>query len=67
MADESCCMLNRLDCARVHLVLREDGEAPVVGPSSPLRTPRLPALRTVGYRKAGSSLVPILHTKMFPT
>jgi hypothetical protein len=26
--------------------------------------PLLPALRTIGYRKAGDRLVPILHTKM---
>jgi hypothetical protein len=47
-----------------YLVMREDGETPVVGPSSPLRTPQLPALRTVGYRKTGNRLVPILHAKM---
>lgn len=46
------------------LVLREDGKAPVVAPSSPARAPRLPAVRTVGYRKTGKRLVPILHTKM---
>jgi hypothetical protein len=42
----------------------EDGEPPVVGPSSSPWHPLLPALRTIGYRKAGDRLVPILHTKM---
>jgi hypothetical protein len=46
------------------LVVREDGEVPVVGPSSPIRTPWLPELRTVGYRETGNRLVPILHAKM---
>ena len=46
------------------LVLREDRKAPVIGPSSPVRTPWLPALRTVGYRKTGNRLIPILHAKM---
>jgi len=42
----------------------EDGHAPVVGPSTPAPHLRLPALRTIGYRKTGDKLVPILHTKM---
>ncbi len=46
------------------LMLREDGQVPVVGPSSPSPHLRLPALRTIGYRKTGDRLVPILHTKM---
>jgi hypothetical protein len=45
-------------------VLREDGEILVVGPSSPEPHMRLPAIRTVGYRKTGDRLVPIVHTKM---
>jgi hypothetical protein len=47
-----------------HLALREDGKPPVVGSYSPAQAPWLPALRTVGYRKAGNRLVPILHAKM---
>jgi hypothetical protein len=43
------------------LAPRED---PVVGPYSPAPHPRLPALRTIGYRKADDKLVPILHAKM---
>lgn len=46
------------------LVQREDGEVPVVGPSSPMPNIRLPALRAIGYRQTDSRLVPILHTKM---
>jgi hypothetical protein len=46
------------------LVLREDGKAPVVGPYSLARAPWLQALRTIGYRKTGNRLVPILHIKM---
>ena len=46
------------------LMLQEDGQAPVVGPSSPAPHLRLPALRTIGYRKTGDRLVPILHTKI---
>lgn len=42
----------------------EDGERPVVGPYSPAPRPWLPSLRTIGYRKAGDRLVPLLHTKM---
>jgi hypothetical protein len=37
---------------------------PVVGPFSPEPHLRLPALRTIGYRKTGDRLVPILHTKI---
>lgn len=43
---------------------REDGGAPVVGPWSLPEQIRLSAVRTLGYRKAGKHLVPILHTKM---
>jgi hypothetical protein len=47
------------------LVLRKDGKAPVAGPYSPHTPPLLlPPLRTVGFRKTGDRLVPILHTKM---
>lgn len=46
------------------LVLRENGKAPVLGPNSRVQTPRLSALRTIGYRKTGKRLVPILHAKM---
>lgn len=45
-------------------VLREDGQAPVIGPSFPAPDIQLPTLRTLGYRKIGDRLVPILHTKM---
>jgi len=47
------------------LVRRDDeGGIPVVGPYSPKPGIMLPALRTIGYRKTGNGLVPILHTKM---
>jgi hypothetical protein len=46
------------------LVFREDGEAPIVGPYTVMPRPQLPTLRTIGYRKSGNRLVPILHTKM---
>lgn len=46
------------------LMPREDGQAPVVGPSSPMPHLRLPGLRTIGYRRIGDKLVPILHAKM---
>ncbi|MFE3143373.1 hypothetical protein [Streptomyces scopuliridis] len=46
------------------LRLHQDGKAPVLGPGSPQERIRLSALRTLGYRKAGNHLVPILHTKM---
>ncbi|MEU9646131.1 hypothetical protein [Streptomyces sp. NPDC048188] len=46
------------------LRFHQDGKAPVLGPGSPQERVRLPALRTLGYRKAGNHLVPILHTKM---
>ncbi len=46
------------------LVFRENGEIPVVGPGSQQPDLTLPALRTIGYRKTGDRLVPILHTKM---
>jgi len=46
------------------LVEREGGEVPVIGPGSPKRDVMLPALRTVGYRKTGNRLVPVLHAKM---
>ncbi|MGK7235793.1 hypothetical protein [Streptomyces hygroscopicus] len=44
--------------------LHEDGAAPVLGPGSVPPDIRLPALRGLGYRKAGDHLVPNLHTKM---
>lgn len=47
-----------------HLVQREDGQAPIVGPYSPRPEIMLPALRTIGYRRTGNGLVPILHTKL---
>ncbi|MFJ8273761.1 hypothetical protein ACIQ8G_26365 [Streptomyces sp. NPDC094154] len=46
------------------LRLHEDGAAPVLGPGSASPDIQLPALRSLGYRKAGDHLVPILHTKM---
>jgi hypothetical protein len=46
------------------LMPREDGRPPVVGPYTAAPHLRLPALRTIGYRKVGDKLVPILHTKM---
>ncbi|MET7551531.1 hypothetical protein ABZS94_38590 [Streptomyces sp. NPDC005500] len=46
------------------LRFRQGGKAPVLGPGSPQERIRLPALRALGYRKAGKHLVPILHTKM---
>ncbi|GAA3904771.1 hypothetical protein GCM10022244_13670 [Streptomyces gulbargensis] len=46
------------------LCYRQDGAASVVGPSSSPEHRRLSAVRTLGYRKAGKHLVPILHTKM---
>jgi hypothetical protein len=46
------------------LRFHQDGKAPVLGPGSPQEHIRLPALRTLGYRRAGDHLVPILHTKM---
>ncbi|WP_370423170.1 hypothetical protein AB8O64_32440 [Streptomyces sp. QH1-20] len=46
------------------LRFHQGGKAPVLGPGSPQEHVRLPALRALGYRKAGNHLVPILHTKM---
>lgn len=46
------------------LRLRDDGHSPVVGPYTSAPHLRLPTLRTIGYRKIGDKLVPILHTKM---
>lgn len=46
------------------LMFREDGKTPVVGPYTSANTAPLPTLRTLGYRKEGNRLVPILHTKM---
>lgn len=46
------------------MYFRENGQAPVVGPGTHLPSPRVPTLRTIGYRKDGKDLVPILHTKM---
>ncbi|MEU1436420.1 hypothetical protein ABZ438_20385 [Streptomyces sp. NPDC005786] len=40
------------------------GKAPVLGPGSLHEYIRLPTMRTLGYRRAGDRLVPILHTKM---
>ena len=39
-------------------------QPPVIGPSSNLRHPTIPGLRTVGFRKTGDRFVPLLHTKM---
>jgi hypothetical protein len=47
-----------------YLMPREDEHTPVVGPYTPAPHLRLPALRTIGYRRIGDRLVPILHTKM---
>ncbi|APS17505.1 hypothetical protein TK78_34155 [Streptomyces sp. Tue 6075] len=52
--------LSELEELRFH----QGGKAPLLGPGSPQEYIRLPALRTLGYRKAGDHLVPILHTKM---
>ncbi|MFJ2153201.1 hypothetical protein ACIOHB_31120 [Streptomyces microflavus] len=46
------------------LHFHQAGKAPVLGPGSPQEHIRLPAMRALGYRKAGNHLVPILHTKM---
>lgn len=46
------------------LRLHEDGVAPVLGPGSASSDVQLSAVRSLGYRKAGDRLVPILHTKM---
>jgi hypothetical protein len=46
------------------LRFHQGGKAPALGPGSSQERIRLPALRTLGYRKAGNHLVPILHTKM---
>ncbi|MFY4722210.1 hypothetical protein [Streptomyces sp. LaBMicrA B280] len=46
------------------LRLHEDGAAPVLGPGSASPDIRLSALRSLGYRRVGDHLVPILHTKM---
>jgi hypothetical protein len=42
----------------------DEGQIPIVGPSSPTPAVQLPALRSVGYRKVGGRLVPILHAKL---
>lgn len=47
-----------------YLMTHQEGEIPVVGPGSPKPRIMLPALRTIGYRRTGNGLVPILHTKM---
>lgn len=47
-----------------HLLFRENGKAPVVGPGSDVAAPQLPMVRTIGYRRDGKHMVPILHTKM---
>jgi hypothetical protein len=47
------------------LVLRdEEGQALVVGPSTPLPHLQIPALRAIGYRRTGDRVVPLLHAKM---
>ncbi|MET7714839.1 hypothetical protein [Streptomyces sp. NPDC005407] len=46
------------------LHFRDNGQVPVVGPTTHLPETRIPTLRTIGYRKSGKGLVPILHTKM---
>jgi len=43
---------------------REDEQVPVAGPYSAAPRAWLPALRTIGYRKTGDMLVPILHAKI---
>lgn len=46
------------------LMFREDGKTPVVGSYTSASSTHLPTLRTIGYRKEGNHMVPILHTKM---
>jgi len=44
---------------------REDGRAGVVGPGSPMPEDlMIPPVRTIGFRRRGGPLVPILHTKI---
>lgn len=40
------------------------GQPQVVGPYTRLPAQTIPGIRTIGYRKTGSRLVPLLHTKM---
>jgi hypothetical protein len=47
-----------------YLMQRDGSEVPTVAPGSRKPHVTLPALRTIGYRKTGNRLVPILHTKM---
>jgi hypothetical protein len=42
----------------------QDGQPHTVGPSTPRPHLQVPALRTVGYRRTGNRLVPLLHAKM---
>ncbi|MCA2229617.1 hypothetical protein [Nonomuraea aurantiaca] len=52
--------------ALTDLVSRYDGDLPVVGPASaPLPGVRIQSFRSIGFRKAGGTPVPILHAKMF--
>jgi hypothetical protein len=46
------------------LAPRENGKPMVVGPYTSLPEIALPAFRSIGPRKIGNHLVPILHTKM---
>jgi hypothetical protein len=47
------------------LALRDEfGRPQLVGPSTRLPQLTIPALRTVGHRRAGGRLVPLLHAKM---
>jgi hypothetical protein len=41
-----------------------DGEPTVVGPSTNLDSLVVPTVRTLGYRKTGNQLVPIMHAKL---
>ena len=43
---------------------KEDGKPAVVGPSTPLGEGATETIRTLGYRKHGSQLVPIVHAKL---
>jgi hypothetical protein len=42
----------------------DEGQVPLIGPSSAAPAVRVPALRAVGYRRVGGRLVPILHAKL---
>lgn len=43
---------------------REDGRAQVVGPWTPMSDLMIPPVRSIGFRRRGGPLVPILHTKI---